>query len=526
MHDLLTALRLRLVLALAVTWILVSSASALLAAGQTGSGWTEPQAISLPDEHGAMPTLAVDASGVVHAFWSTRPVDREDAPWAIAYARLEDGVWTRPVDIFLSPNGKDALFPRAVVDSGGRLHLVWSAQGWAGIFGPLYYSSAPAQYAGTIRAWQPIDELADGTYQSDLRLSSDGVLRLVYASVTDARGICHLATLDRGERWTAAACIERSYELRDEEHEVQPRLAIDSHNTLHVVWTLDDYSRLNRLGYYSRAVYYAHSRDGGQSWSLPVAMDIVDGRDPAYHGRQPAWANIVVDAQDRVHIVYVGAPDMQRYHTYSEDGGMTWSRRQVAIPSGGYNNWQGVAVDSAGVLHLVWPSLRGLEYTTWSNGVWAPVSPVAEQQRVGGAHDAQAVVALGNLLHVAWQDHGGDISSNKVGHILYARLMTGATAEPSDNKANHTGRWALIAGADMSDIADRVRKIVVEHLGVEEDKVVDSASFIDDLGADSLDTVELVMAFEEEFGIEIPDDAAESIQTFGDAVKFISEKAA
>ena len=78
----------------------------------------------------------------------------------------------------------------------------------------------------------------------------------------------------------------------------------------------------------------------------------------------------------------------------------------------------------------------------------------------------------------------------------------------------------------MSDISDRVRKIVIEHLGVEEDKVVESASIMDDLGADSLDTVELVMAFEEEFGIEIPDDAAESIQTFGDAVKFITEKSA
>ena len=73
----------------------------------------------------------------------------------------------------------------------------------------------------------------------------------------------------------------------------------------------------------------------------------------------------------------------------------------------------------------------------------------------------------------------------------------------------------------MSDIEDRVRKKVVEHLGVEEEKVTENASFIDDLGADSLDTVELVMAFEEEFGIEIPDDAAESIQTFGDAVNFI-----
>ena len=75
----------------------------------------------------------------------------------------------------------------------------------------------------------------------------------------------------------------------------------------------------------------------------------------------------------------------------------------------------------------------------------------------------------------------------------------------------------------MSDIEDRTRKIVVEHLGVDEGKVSDNASFIDDLGADSLDTVELVMAFEEEFGIEIPDDAAEAIQTFGDAVKFIKD---
>jgi acyl carrier protein len=78
----------------------------------------------------------------------------------------------------------------------------------------------------------------------------------------------------------------------------------------------------------------------------------------------------------------------------------------------------------------------------------------------------------------------------------------------------------------MSDIADRVKKIVVEHLGVDESKVAETSSFIDDLGADSLDTVELVMAFEEEFNIEIPDDAAEKIQTVGDAVSFISSKAA
>ncbi|RMF66157.1 MAG: acyl carrier protein [Alphaproteobacteria bacterium] len=77
----------------------------------------------------------------------------------------------------------------------------------------------------------------------------------------------------------------------------------------------------------------------------------------------------------------------------------------------------------------------------------------------------------------------------------------------------------------MSDIAERVKKIVVEHLGVEEAKVTEEASFIDDLGADSLDIVELVMAFEEEFGIEIPDDAAEKIQTIKDAIDYIKEHA-
>ena len=75
----------------------------------------------------------------------------------------------------------------------------------------------------------------------------------------------------------------------------------------------------------------------------------------------------------------------------------------------------------------------------------------------------------------------------------------------------------------MSDILERVRKIVIEHLDADPEKVTEKASFIDDLGADSLDNVELVMAFEEEFNVEIPDDAAESIQSFGDAVAYLTK---
>ena len=77
----------------------------------------------------------------------------------------------------------------------------------------------------------------------------------------------------------------------------------------------------------------------------------------------------------------------------------------------------------------------------------------------------------------------------------------------------------------MSEVQEKVKKIIVDHLGVDAAKVTDEASFIDDLGADSLDTVELVMAFEEEFGSEISDSEAEKILTVGDAIKFIESKA-
>ncbi len=95
----------------------------------------------------------------------------------------------------------------------------------------------------------------------------------------------------------------------------------------------------------------------------------------------------------------------------------------------------------------------------------------------------------------------------------------------TENKHKFTTENLNIEVIHMTDINERVKKIVVEHLGVDGAKVTDNASFIDDLGADSLDTVELVMAFEEEFGIEIPDDAAEKIQTVKDAISFIAQNA-
>jgi acyl carrier protein len=76
----------------------------------------------------------------------------------------------------------------------------------------------------------------------------------------------------------------------------------------------------------------------------------------------------------------------------------------------------------------------------------------------------------------------------------------------------------------MSDIAERVKQIIAEQLMVEEDEITEDASFIDDLGADSLDTVEMIMEIEDEFGIEIPDEDAEKLQTVGDAIEYVRRK--
>jgi len=84
---------------------------------------------------------------------------------------------------------------------------------------------------------------------------------------------------------------------------------------------------------------------------------------------------------------------------------------------------------------------------------------------------------------------------------------------------------SVIKGGKRMAVQEKVKSIIAEQLGVKPEEVTPAASFVDDLGADSLDTVELVMALEEEFGVEIPDEEAEKIATVGDAVKYIEEKA-
>ena len=122
------------------------------AAAQNPLEWTEPRPISPETEHAWGPTIAADASGTVHAFWSGRRTDQESEPQVVLHARYQAGRWTEPMDILMSPNGKSASSPRSIVDGAGRIHVFWSAPG-VGPFGPLYHSWAPVSEAMSARSW-------------------------------------------------------------------------------------------------------------------------------------------------------------------------------------------------------------------------------------------------------------------------------------------------------------------------------------------------------------------------------------
>lgn len=404
--------------------------SLLPAAAQDGLQWTQPQAVSSELEHASYPALAVDTSGTIHLFWFAKRIDREFEVEAILYARYQDGNWTQPVDIILSPGGQSANFPRAIVDNVGRIHLVWSGPGSTGPFGPLYHSWAPVNEAGIPQSWQSPIQIADGTYQSDIAMDPQGRIHIVYASVADNRGICHVVSEDNGDNWGQETCIPHLNPLRDLEAEVRPRLAIDSHGYLHVVWVLDDYSSKSQLRYSGRAVYYARSTDSGATWSDLAVIDEVDGRGKYSEdkdGLQPEWSTIAVDTKDRVHILWVGNPNMFRYHQWSNDGGETWSQRQVAVPIGGYNWWMGATADGDGNLHFISPSLNGLAYNKWTKETgWG--NPMVIKQAGWAPHAADAVVALGNELHAVWQS-GAGASASEDQRIMHAMLYTGSQRE-------------------------------------------------------------------------------------------------
>jgi len=383
---------------------------------QVARGWSPVTRLSQDSEFAQGPALVADRSGVLHAFWSSRPVDDPGAPFMLAHASMANGVWDNPEEVLSSPAAvytgiPSAVIPHAVVDRQNVIHIFWTDNG---LLGNLYYASSPAEAAHSARAWSRPETLQTDIYQHDVAIDTQGTIHLVYASLSN--GVCHTSLGNGGGAWSAPACVPSCQVLRDDEYDTRPQLAVDGAESVYVVWVVSDYSPLSRLAYAGRAICFARSTDAGVSWSVPTTLDVAESRSQT-PVRAPEYPAIIVDQAGAVHVVWVGAPDMQRYHTYSQDGGRTWAERTVALPVGGYNNWMGLVASNDGLVHLVSPNLYGASSVAWDGAAWGARYDFPQTE---GAHYADALAGTDGVVHAVWQDHGGGRATE--GHILYARL--------------------------------------------------------------------------------------------------------
>jgi hypothetical protein len=369
-------------------------------AAQSGTVvWSESIQLSAPQAYAWDPTIATDTAGNVHVMWS-QTMSKEDPTLfggdTLFYARWDGEVWSWPVDVLVSPRGPAAAFPDLAVTPDGTLHAVWNARGASS---ELMYSHAPACCADHPRNWSPPVSLGMSCLQTTALAADDrGRLHVAFAS-SETGNIVYRRSDDGGATWPVWIDIVGEMQ-QDDEFAIYPRLAVDGRGRVHAVWTVDPWP--------GRLVMYARSDDGGDNWSEPQVIDSV------YYGHYagPGWGPTLIDVEtsgeDEVHLIWDGAPTIERNHVWSFDGGRTWSGPDLLFPEitgVGRAGWNDMVVDSAGTLHAF--CLKGPLHASWSGSAWSDSTDIALQFEWPG-DSVRAALNLGNQLHVVWIDrHGG-----------------------------------------------------------------------------------------------------------------------
>ena len=315
------------------------------------------------------------------------------------YARWDGEVWSWPVDVLVSPRGSAAWYPDLAVTPDGTLHAVWNS---AGAPGELMYSHAPACCADDPRNWSPPVSLGMPVLDAPALAADDqGRLHAAFAS-SETGNIVYRRSDDGGATWPVWVNILGEMYQADE-YAIYPRLAVDARGRVHIVWTV--------LPWPGRLVMYARSDDGGDTWSEPQVIDSVYYGHYASAATGPGWGPILIDVEtfgeDEVHLMWDGAPTVERNHVWSSDGGETWSGPNLLFPETtgvGRSGWNDMVIDSTGTLHVV--SLGGPLYDTWPGGDPSRSTLIAQGRETEGAELMRIALSLGNQLHVVWHDKG------------------------------------------------------------------------------------------------------------------------
>lgn len=356
-----------------------------------------------------------DASGSVHLFWFGWFSDQTEGSTYIFYSVCDTDNCTEPVDILVGPNGADAIYPEATVDSSGTLQLTFLSSG------RLYHTSALHDAADNPQAWTTPQEIGRGsgsiTSPTGIAIDSNGGMHAVFA---DPYSVYHVASHDGGNTWgtpnvifTAPTGLFTHF----------ARLAIGPRDELHVVWSMVPD---NPTGFPVQGVFYAFSDDGGEGWSPAQELAGADYGEPT----------IITDSMGGVHVAHnarVGVGG--KYYTTSNDGGITWTTSLdlgVKHEGTGLNGHPNLAVDSNDDLHFIgggdafW--LVSQKDRVWRSpdNLTAAFSALNALQ-LGYTERPDLAVSGGNQLHLAFYDV---VVEGEMGRIWHTWKAIDAPATP------------------------------------------------------------------------------------------------
>lgn len=379
-----------------------------------GTTWEPPFRVTAEDSVVQYSAIAVDLHGGVHVFWANKPEADVSANQLFHRYRDQRG-WTETTDILVGPEWDVFSRPTVLTDGANRLHLLWNGtQG-------LYYSSALANEAFDPRAWlKPVMVIqANAMGPTALAVTPDGTLHVVYSQYLPATNLMYTRSEDSGATWSTPLAIS-ALASDDKQIPDAASLAVDNQGTLHVAWS-ENYPP----EYLARRILYSQSLDGGLTWAIPQPLSEI-AQDSAWN----ALPNIVVDANDHLHVVWACGDPVGRCYRMSIDHGDKWT--DVASPLFqeliGSSGRDTMAADPYG--NVVWAgtlrSPQAFYFSMLTEGVWhtPPQALINEGQFDGLAngHFPQMVIGEGNQLHLALVEKDGGPLWYLHGQSPYPRL--------------------------------------------------------------------------------------------------------
>lgn len=340
--------------------------------------WTEPYRLSQDGNIQESAQLVADPYGYVHAFWVE--TDLPDERTIIQYARFDGEAWTAPLDIFATEPNAAFSFLSATIDGEGFLHLAWSL----GNRGPVLYSSAPAHDALSAMRWPRRSVIGVPAQRLQLQVDAEGVVHLAYTNFfAEFPGVYYTRSTDEGASWSTPVWIDS--DIPPDYAPASLQFVLDEEGGLHMVWIYGD---LTSSGFDGRWIRYAHSLDGGESWSIPFT---VDREEEPESGEVRAGAPILTAAGETLHILWAGDAETHREHRVSTDAGQTW-REPVRIFGELHGQaGDGFTVDAQARIHyfgqIRYP--QGIYHAVWDKNNWiGPQLLYSIQQGEDGGHGA------------------------------------------------------------------------------------------------------------------------------------------